>query len=179
MFVVFGTRGAPSPFTPVDSTSPRIPFQAIAHRGHLRPVRRDPSFAGQFGCFAETDDAGNVLRSRPARALVASAIEHGLQDGSLAHIQRAHSLRSMNLVSGNREQIAADALYVDGDLPRRLHGVRVEIDIGFGGNLADLFDGCSTPVSLLAIMMVMSWVFGRRARRTSSGSTWPRPSTGT
>src|ERR1017187_2241578 len=38
--------------------------------------------------------------------------------------------------------------------------------------------GCSTPVSLFARIMLMSLVAGRNARRTSSGSTSARPSTG-
>ena len=40
---------------------------------------------------------------------------------------------------GDGKQIAANALYVDRDLARRLHRVGVEVNIGLGGDLADLF----------------------------------------
>ena len=43
-------------------------------------------------------------------------------------------------MSGDRKQIAADALYIDRNLARRLHRVGMEVDIGFGGDFADLFD---------------------------------------
>ena len=33
------------------------------------------------------------------------------------------------------------AVYVEGKLAGGLHGVGVEVDAGFGGDLADLFDG--------------------------------------
>ena len=46
----------------------------------------------------------------------------------------------MHLVSGDGEQIAADALDIDRDLACRLHRVGVEVDIGLGGDFADLFD---------------------------------------
>ena len=43
-------------------------------------------------------------------------------------------------MSGDGKQIAADALYVDRDLSRRLHRIGMEVNIGFGGDFADLFD---------------------------------------
>jgi hypothetical protein len=55
----------------------------------------------------------------------------------------------------------------------------VEIDVGLGGDAADLFDEAGwSPVSLLAIMMLMSRVLGWRARRTSPGSIRQSPPTG-
>ena len=46
----------------------------------------------------------------------------------------------MHLVAGDGKQIAADALDVDRNLSRRLHRVGVEVNIGLGGDFADLFD---------------------------------------
>ena len=43
-------------------------------------------------------------------------------------------------MSGNRKQVAANALYVDRNFPRRLYCVRMEVHIGFGGDFADPFD---------------------------------------
>jgi len=65
----------------------------------------------------------------------------------------------MHLVPGNRKQIAPNPLNLERDLPCRLHGIGMKVNIGLGGNLADFPTGCSTPVSLLAIMSVISLVF--------------------
>ena len=71
---------------------------------------------------------------------MASAVEHRLENRSLAHVDRSDSLRGVQLVSGNRKQIASDTLYVDRYLPCCLYRVGVEIDVRFGGDLANLFD---------------------------------------
>ena len=47
----------------------------------------------------------------------------------------------MKLVRGDGEQIAADAFHADRNLAGRLHGIGVKPHVGFGSNLADLFDG--------------------------------------
>ena len=72
---------------------------------------------------------------------MASTVKHGLQNGSLSDVKRTHSLRRVQLVAGDREQIACDALYFDWHLPCRLHRVGMEIHIRFGGDLSNLLDG--------------------------------------
>ena len=43
-------------------------------------------------------------------------------------------------MSGNREQVTADLVYVDRGLPGCLHSIGVEIDIGLGSDLANFLD---------------------------------------
>ena len=72
---------------------------------------------------------------------MASAVEHWLKDGSLAHVDCADTLWSVQFVSGDREQVAAETFYFDWHLPCRLYRVGVKINVGFGGDLANLLDG--------------------------------------
>ena len=70
-----------------------------------------------------------------------SAIEHRLKLSSLADVERAHTLRPVQLVARDGQQVAPDFVDIDRDLSRRLHGVGVEVNIGFGSNLSNLCDG--------------------------------------
>ena len=72
---------------------------------------------------------------------MAPAIEHGLKLSSLADVERAHTLRPVKLVARDGQQVASDLVDIDRDLPRRLHGVGVEVNVGFGGNLSNFRDG--------------------------------------
>jgi hypothetical protein len=93
---------------------------------------------------------------------VASAIEHRFQQRSSADVERADALGRVNLVAGNRQQITADFVYVQRNLARP-DCIRVEIDVRFGGDFPISSTGCRTPVSLLAVMMVISFVVGRKS----------------
>ncbi len=48
---------------------------------------------------------------------MAAAHHHGLQDSSFPHVQSANTLRRMELVPGDGEQIAADGFYIQRHLP--------------------------------------------------------------
>jgi hypothetical protein len=47
----------------------------------------------------------------------------------------------VKLVAGDGEQVASDLVDIDRNLSRRLHGVGVEVNVGFGRNLSNLGDG--------------------------------------
>ena len=153
-------------------------LQPVAKAGHAihRPVAQ--SLGCQFSRFAQADDTGNVLRPGAALTLVRAAKEERLDPRSPSNIQDARALRRVHLVSRDAQQIAADGLDVDIDLAGRLHRVGMEPDVGLLRDAADLFTGWITPVSLFAIITLISLVFGRSARRTSSGSTRPSRDTG-
>src|SRR5271169_3819209 len=72
---------------------------------------------------------------------MAPAIEHRLKHRSLADVERAHTLRPVNLVAGDGEQVASDIVDIDRNLSRRWYGVSVEENAGFGGNSSNLRDG--------------------------------------
>jgi hypothetical protein len=93
---------------------------------------------------AQADDAGDVERAGAHAALVAAAVNllgklHARV--AAANIQRAHALRPVDLVAGEREQVDVVGLHVDGNLADGLHGVGVEDDALLVAELADLGDG--------------------------------------
>src|ERR1700694_727855 len=72
---------------------------------------------------------------------MAAAMENGLKPSSLSHVERAYTLRSVNLVARDSQQVASDFVDIDRDLPRRLHRVGMEVNVGLGSNLSNLRDG--------------------------------------
>ena len=68
-----------------------------------------------------------------------SAVQHRLQQSSLPDIDGSNTLRGVHLVAGDGKQVTSDAIYIQRHLPRCLYAVGVEIDVRFGGDLADLF----------------------------------------
>ena len=95
---------------------------------------------GEFGGFAEADDSGDVFGTGAALAFVGAAEEERLDLGSAADVEGSDSLGRVHLVAGDGEQITADLLDVDRELSGCLNGISVEVNVGLGGDLADLFD---------------------------------------
>src|SRR5438132_401120 len=71
---------------------------------------------------------------------MASAVEHGLQNRSFKNVECANTLRRVHLVAGDREQVAANLLYVDRHLPCGLYSVGMKIDIDLSGDFCDFLD---------------------------------------
>ncbi len=59
---------------------------------------------------------------------------------TLANIERTYTLRAVQLVRGNGKQMYAELRNVDRNLTRRLDGVRMQRDVRFGRDFADLRD---------------------------------------
>src|SRR5271163_108198 len=95
----------------------------------------------EFRSLAEADDSGDVFGAGAALAFVGPAEEERLKLGAAVDVESADALRAVHLVGGDGEQVAADLRDIDGELSRSLDGVGVEIDIGLGGDAANLFDG--------------------------------------
>src|SRR5260370_41677066 len=68
-----------------------------------------------------------------------STIEKLPQTCSAADVQGADSLWRVQFVAGKGEEIHSQCVDVNRDLTGGLHGIRVEIDVGFGGDAADFF----------------------------------------
>src|SRR5258708_14335256 len=89
--------------------------QPVAQRAHLLGLLRH-FLLGQFAGLAEADDAGDIQRAGTHTALVAAAIDNG---GKLnarvaaANIEGTDSLRPIDLVAGDREQVDVVLLDVD------------------------------------------------------------------
>src|SRR5882762_7483615 len=117
--------------------------QPVAQRAHLLGLLRH-FLLGQFAGLAEADDAGNVQRARTHASLVAAAIDNG---GKLnarvatANVKSTDSLRPIDLVAGDGEQVDIVLLDVDWDFANRLHTIDREDNAVFLGNLSDFRHG--------------------------------------
>jgi len=111
-------------------------FELVAESGNAGRVALERK-AREFGGLAEADNARNIFRSRAEAALVVSAEEKLAKTRAALDEERADSFRGMEFVPGERKEIELERLDVDWDFTDRLHGVRVEIDVGFGGNASD------------------------------------------
>jgi len=90
--------------------------------------------------LAESNDAGDVFRAGAEATLVMAAVEKLAQTRSTADIERADTLGRIQFVTGNREQVDLEFVDVDGDFSRGLHGVSMEVDVGFFSDAADFFE---------------------------------------
>src|SRR5260370_39959811 len=100
----------------------------------------DERLASDFSGLAEAHNAGDVFRAGTKAALVMTAVKKLAQTCSATNVQSADALGRIQFMSGNREQIDLELVDVDRDFSRGLHGVSVEVDVGFLGEVADLFE---------------------------------------
>ena len=70
-----------------------------------------------------------------------AAVKLRLEGRSGADIQHANALGPVNFVRGDGKQIHAETVDVERQLPCRLHRVAMKINVSFGGDAADFFDG--------------------------------------
>src|SRR5581483_877032 len=115
-----------------------LPLQLVPHRRELRRRALLHAISCQFRRLSQSDYARDILRPRPAGALVPPAVKQRLQARPLLQIKRSNPLRAMKLVTGDGKRVTANPLHADGDLARCLNGVSMKQDAGFGGNLPDL-----------------------------------------
>src|SRR5438552_12491468 len=112
---------------------------ALQERG-LEPVSQSPDarpvlvqlLARQLGGLPQAHDRGNVLRPGTSSLLVLAAeLERNRLEPPL-HVERADSLRTVELVSGDRGEHRLPGLDVDRDLARCLDGIHVECHASSG-----------------------------------------------
>jgi hypothetical protein len=98
-------------------------FEAVAEGGEFcRAFGGEPG-VGEFGGFAEADDAGYVFGSGTALALVRAAVEHGGEADVLANEEDADAFGGVDLVAGEGEEV---------DVLERAFGREVEWELGGG-----------------------------------------------
>ena len=111
-------------------------FERVAEAGDTRGVLFEGE-AGEFGGFAEADDAGDIFGAGAEAALVMAAIEKFAEARAAFDEECANAFGGVELVAGEREQIELQGFDVDGNFSRGLYGVGVEVDVGFGSDAAD------------------------------------------
>ena len=141
MFVVLGVRCAPAPLTRESGTrSQQRVLQGVAERGDALGVFRQGCFR-DFRSLSQADDSGDVLGAGPEAALVMTAVEELAQARAAADVEGADALWSVELVPGKREQVEFERVHIDRNFACGLYSVGVEVDVGFGRDLADFFEG--------------------------------------
>ena len=100
----------------------------------------DERLARDFRGLAEPHNAGDVFRAGTEAALVMSAVQKLAQTCSATNVQSADALGRIQFMSGNREQIDLELVDVDRDFSCGLHGVGVEVDVGFFREAADFLE---------------------------------------
>jgi len=115
-------------------------FQFIAQPRNSRGVFAERE-ASKFGRFAETDDAGNILRAGAESTLVMPAVEKLAEACTAAYVESADAFGGVKLMAGDCKQVDAESVDVDGDFSGRLHGIGMKEDVVLCGDTANLFEG--------------------------------------
>src|SRR3984885_5761572 len=77
-------------------------LQTVTQGGHLLIAASPETLHCQLRSLAECDNSGNILSSGATRTFVSPPIKQRLKMGSSANEERAHALRRVHLVTGNR-----------------------------------------------------------------------------
>ncbi len=140
MFVVLGVRRR--------SSSVDAGIRHALNKGVLQRVAQCRDALGVFSerclrdlrSFSQTDDAGDIFGARPEPPLVMSAVEQLPQSRAAADVQSAYPLWRVKLVAREGEQVEVQRVDVDRNFPRRLHGVGMEVHVGFAGDAPDFLE---------------------------------------
>src|ERR1039458_9583964 len=147
-------------------------LQPVARCGHLLVIAAVERFFRNLRGLAQANDSGYVLRPGATRTLMPAAVKQRLKASSLPHIERSYALWRVNLVAGNREELATDSRHINRNFGGRLHRVRMKTNSGFGRDLALL-----RPVALESCGRKSRGVGNRFASHQSQlwRPTAPRP----
>jgi hypothetical protein len=178
MLLVLGVRFQREPLMPVPEMRPSTAFSRRSRSAASRSDSAASVAFGQFAGGAEGRDTGHVLGAGTAVALVMAAESGGREPGSLAHVERAHALGSVELVAAHAVKVDPERLHIDRDFAERLHAVHVQRNAGLAGDARNLGDGLHGAQLVVGVHDGDQHGIGRRARRTSSGSTVPPAPTG-
>ena len=81
--------------------------------------------AGEFGGFAEGDDAGHIFGASTPFILLAATYKQRRKTDALADVERSNAFRSMHFVSAEAEEIDRRCPDIEMNFSRRLHGIRM------------------------------------------------------
>jgi hypothetical protein len=175
MFRLPGRRCSIEPLTYTSSSWHDAGAEPLA-KGDERRALRLALLEHDLARLAEADDERHRQRARTHPALVAAAVH--LRDEAHArlaapHVEGADALGAVDLVRRERREVDVHLLDVELDLADALHRVRVEEHAALARDLADLLEGWTVPISLLASITLTRMVLSVMAFFTSSGSTRP------
>jgi hypothetical protein len=94
---------------------------------------------GKFRCFSESNDGGDILGAT-ALGLLLTTAKHGCVARLAVDVESTHPLRSIDLVSRERDVLDAEFLQVDRHFAGGLDGVEVQGNLLAGGDRGDLLN---------------------------------------
>ena len=84
------------------------------------------------GC-AHSSDTDDIFRSCPLPGLLVAFVEHGQYVYTPTYKQGSYSLGSAEFVGGHGEKVYAQRLYINGNVPDSLGGIRMGQPQKFAG----------------------------------------------
>ena len=113
-------------------------LEAITEVGEIVGAWCGEPLGCELGGAAEADERGDVLSPGAALALLRAAEVQGRERGLATDVEDAGAFRAVELVAGDREQIAAEVVDGEGKFARGLDGVGMEERAGGVGESGEL-----------------------------------------
>ena len=95
--------------------------------------------------LGETDDPRGIFCPRPHPPFLMASVEERLEIRAFADVEGPDTLRTVDLVGRDREQVHAQIVNVDLQLAEYLYRIRMDKDIFFSGHSCYLLDGLDRP----------------------------------
>src|SRR3984893_3385960 len=89
---------------------------------------------------AQGDNSSYIFRSRAETSLVVSSIKELLQTSAPTDVQGSYVLRGIKFVAGERQQIQAQRIYVNGKLSSGLHCICMKVNVSVRRDAANLLE---------------------------------------
>ncbi len=104
-------------------------------------VIKERAPAHQCGSGTERHDAGHVLGAGPQALFLVGTVQDRPDRRAGAHVQRAHTLGGLDLVTGQCQQIDTELVDIECKLASGLRGIGVQQDASFARDTSDFANG--------------------------------------
>ena len=98
-------------------------------------------FGGDFGCFAEANDVGDIFGAGAFPIFLCAPIKVGVKTRFTIGIKHAYPLGAVEFMAGEGKEIDFGMGEIDGDFSDGLHGVGVKKSAFGTGDFGGFFDG--------------------------------------
>ena len=102
-------------------------------------------------CLPQPHEAGDVLSPRAYAALLMAPVHQGVQDVLRPPIPAANALGSIEFMTREGEKIDPQVLNVQGEFPKRLHGIRMHENAALSYQVRNLRNGLECPDFVIGI----------------------------
>ena len=179
-FVVFGARSASAPLTLTSGTRSRMPCSKRSRRRGDARHTLSQSWPRKLGCLSHRDDSRRVFRSGATSGLMTSAEQKRSHSSTLFRTYSAPTPFGPRILCALMEyRSTPSSCTFTGIRPAACTPSECIRTPASRAIRAISRTGWIVPISLFTCITDTNAVFGRNARRTSSGSITPLRDTGT